>query len=189
MSISSMITDEQDRYVSYFETAAQAAKAENPDSVSEILISLNNEEIPFPFRYFRADVLGETPDGATRVLELWLDPREDAQGRAFDLGPVTLEIHPFTWCGVQVGFDRQLSDESLIGDFLDKWLDLEDTAYNRGEPLSGAIHSATQIETDGTFWFLTIDFGTASADALLDLLDILVNDGASRVVVASQAKQ
>lgn len=134
-------------------------------------------------------MLGETPDGATRVLEPRLDPREDVQGRAFELGSVTLEIHPFTWCAVQVAFDRQLSDESLIGDFLDKWLDLEDTAYNRGEPLSDAIHSATQIETDGTFWFLTIDFGTASADALLDLLDILVNDGASRVVMASQAKQ
>jgi hypothetical protein len=44
-------------------------------------------------------------------------------------------------------------------------------------------------EANGQLWYLTIDFGTAPADTMLDLLDFLANEGmADRIVITSHPR-
>lgn len=193
ISLISLIESAQARYTDYFFDAVARAKSDNPDVVSEFLIPLSDDSIPYPYRHFRADLMGEDEEDNTRAVELWQDPPtedHDPESRAyaFDLGIVKIEIHPFTWCSVQIGFDHALSDEAVLGDFLDQWFDPEDRAYHRGEPLSGAIHSATRVETLGSVSSLTIDFGTAPTDALIELLETLAADGATHLIIASQPR-
>ena len=188
MSIVSIATAERDRYVAYFDASLAEARSQNPESASELLIAINNEAMPYPYRYLRVDLIGKLPDGSDRVYELWLDPAPDAEGRGFDLGPVKIEMYPFTWCSVQLAFDRPLPDMAKLEALLTQLLDIDDSRSNSGTALANAIHSVSQIETNGELWYLTIDFGTAPVDALLDLIDFLMAEGMSRIIVASNPK-
>lgn len=228
ISLISLIDSAHARYTEYFTDAVTRAKSENPDVVSEFLIPLSDDNIPFPYRHFRADLMGEDEDDNTRAVELWQDPpseEDDAHARAyaFNLGTVRVEIHPFTWCAAQITFDHALSDESLIADYLEEWMDPQDRAYDNGEPFAYAIHSATQIQQiadprterttptkprthgrstdlyaaepsrfdtdEDTFSTLTLDLGTAPAEALIDLIERLTHDGATEILIRSNSRE
>jgi hypothetical protein len=185
MSALSMVTAERERYAAYFEAALAEARSGNRECARELLIAIDQEALPFPYRYLRVDCIGKHPDGSDRLHEFWLDPPEDAEARGFQLGPVSIEIHPFTWCSAQIAFDRPLPDMGRLEALLTVWLDIGDA---NPDPVSGsarAIHSATPVETNGTLWYLTIDFGTAPADVMLDLIDFLGNEGMDRIIVLS----
>jgi hypothetical protein len=228
ISLISLIESAHERYTEYFADAVSRAKSENPDLVSEFLIPLSDDSIPFPYRHFRADLMGEDEEDNTRAVELWQDPPTDendpeARAYAFDLGTVKVEIHPFTWCAAQITFDHELSDDSLIADYLEEWMDPQDRAYDNGEPYAYAIHFATQIQqisapdtesnnshkpratgrstdlyaaaasrfdedADDQISTLTLDLGTAPAEALIDLIERLTLDGATHIVVSSEVR-
>lgn len=224
ISLISLIDSAHARYTEYFADAVTRAKSENPDVVSEFLIPLSDDSIPFPYRHFRADLMGEDEDDNTRAVELWQDPpseEDDAHARAyaFNLGTVRVEVHPFTWCAAQITFDHALSDESLIADYLEEWMDPQDRAYDNGEPFAFAIHSATQIQqsspestadpktatgrstdlyaaeewdeddTPPRLSTLTLDLGTAPAEALIDLIERLTHDGATEILIRSDFRE
>lgn len=224
ISLISIVESAHARYTNYFMDAVTRAKSENPDLVSEFLVPLSDDSIPFPYRHFRAGLMGEDEEDNTRAIDLWQDPPTDedqpeARANAFNLGPVTVEIQPFTWCAVQISFDHALSDESLISEYLEEWMDPQDRAYDNGEPFAFAIHSATQIqqisapdaetataetparstdlyaerashssEEQVPISTLTLDLGTAPTEALLDLIERLAGDGATRITVSSEAR-
>lgn len=188
MSVVSMISAERERYVSYFESVAADVASRPSASARELLISINNEALPYPYRYARADLIEKGNDGSDQIYEVWLDPPHDIEARGFQLGPVSIEVYPFTWCAAQIAFDRALPDVSKLEALITKWLDVDDAATSP-TGTSNAIHSATPVETNGQLWFLTIDFGTAAADMLLDLIDFLANEGGvDRIIITSHAR-
>lgn len=187
MPVVSTISAERERYVSYFETVVADVISKRP-SARELLLSINNDALAYPYRYLRVDLIEKAEDGSDQISEVWLDPSKDVEARGFRLGPVAIELYPFTWCATQVAFDRPLPDVGKLEGFLTRWLDVTDSATGPSGA-ANAIHSATPIETNGKLWFLTIDFGTAPHDALLDLIDFLANDGmVERIIITSHAR-
>ncbi len=184
MSIETIISAERDRYVAHFEAVAEEMSATKAQYAREVLISVDTDTLSYPYRFIRADLMENSADGTPQVYEIWLDPLQDSEATGFQLGPVTIEIYPFTWCEAQIAFDRQLPDLAKLEALLTSWLDVADTrSTNRA---ANAIHSVTPVETNGRLWYLTIDFGTAPADTMLDLLDFLANEGRSdRIVITS----
>jgi hypothetical protein len=188
MSIVSIIGAERERYASYFEAAFENVRAGNTQSARELLISINNEALPYPYRYLRVDAVEKRSDGTDQPYEFWLDPSQEAEARGFQLGPVAIEMYPFTWCATQVAFDRA-PDTGKLEAFLTTWLDTNDARASGGSGAANAIHSASPIETNGELSYLTIDFGTAPSDALLDLIDLVGNEGADRIIIVSHSRQ
>lgn len=188
MSVVSIVRTERDRYSNYFEAAFESVKADDAQCVRELLIAINGEALPYPYRYLRLDALKKKPDGTDHAYEFWLDPSPEAEARSFQLGPVAVEIYPFTWCAAQVAFDRA-PDIGKLEAFLTAWLDTSDSRGSGGAGPANAIHSASPVESNGELSFLTIDFGTAPADALLDLIDFLGNEGADRIIVVSHPRE
>lgn len=188
MSVVSIVRTERERYVNHFEAVFESIKVDDTPCARELLISISNETLPYPYRYLRLDALEKRPDGTDQPYEFWLDPSPDAEALGFQLGPVAVEIYPFTWCAAQVAFDRA-PDIGKLEAFLAAWLDTSDSKGSGGTGPANAIHSASPVETNGALWFLTIDFGTAPADALLDLIDFLGNEGADRIIVASHPRE
>lgn len=185
MSVVSMISAERERYVAYFESAAAVVVSKAPDTARELLISINNDDMSYPYRYVRVDLISKAPDGSDQIYEVWLDPSEESEAKGFQIGPVSVEIYPFTWCATQIAFDRPLPDVAKLEALITQWLNVDDTST---DPLgvANAIHSATSIETNGQLWYLTIDFGTASANILLELIDFLANEGmVDKIIITS----
>lgn len=189
MSVVSIISAERERYAAHFEAVAANVTSKGSVHARELLIAINNDALAYPYRYLRADLIERSADGSDRLYEVWLDPQRDFEATGFQLGPVTIEIYPFTWCSVQIAFDRPLPDLIKLEALLTAWLDVDD---GKASPtgIANAIHSVSPIESDGQLWFLTIDFGTAAADTLLDLIDFLANEGmVGRIIIASHPRE
>lgn len=188
MSVVSIVSAERERYVTYFEAATASFLLQHPSSARELLIAINSEQLVYPYRYLRADLVSKNAEDQTAVHELWLDPASDFEARGFQMGPVSIEIYPFTWCSTQIAFDKPLPDLSKFEQVLTQWLDVDEGST---DPLriANAIHSVTPIESNGGLWYLTIDFGTAAADQLLDLVDFLANEAmADKIIISSHAR-
>lgn len=189
MSVVSLISAERERYAEYFETVAANVASKAAACTRELLISINNDALSFPYRYLRTDLIEKNSDGSDQIYEVWLDPPQDREARGFKLGPVSVEIYPFTWCSAQIVFDRPLPDLGKLEAFLTAWLDVDDLRTGT-TGVANAIHSASPVETNGQLWYLTIDFGTATADALLDLIDFLANEGmVDRIIITSHPRE
>lgn len=189
MSVVTIISAERERYVAHFEVIAADVASRGVAHARELLISIDNDALAYPYRYMRADLIEKTADGADRLYEVWLDPPQDAEATGFQLGPVRIEIYPFTWCSIQIAFDRPLPDLSRLEAFLTAGLDVDD-ARTSPTGVANAIHSVSPVESDGQLWFLTIDFGTAAADAMLDLIDFLANEVmVDRIIIASHPRE
>lgn len=189
MSIVSLIAAEQARYVAFFERAVVDARRARTQAVRELLISINNEALPYPYRYLRIDLIAKQSHGSDEVLQFLDGPDPGVEGRGFNLGGAIVEFHPFAWCEAQIAFDAPPADLQAIETFLTAWLDLEDRNRTGDAGPANAIHSATPIETNGQLWFLTIDFGTAPPDALIDFIDLLLNQGMNRIIVLTPPAQ
>jgi len=189
VSVVSIISAERERYVTHFEAVASDVASKGSAHARELLIAINNDALAYPYRYLRADLIEKAADGSDQFYEVWLDPQKDAEATGFQMGPVRIEIYPFTWCSIQIAFDRPLPDLAKLEAMLTAWLDVDD-AKTSATGVANAIHSASPIESNGQLWFLTIDFGTAPADTMLDLIDFLANEGmAERIIIASHPRE
>ncbi len=184
MSIEEVIRREQKRYVSFFAGAKTALQKENPKIQSEVLITLKNEEAPYPYRYMRPDAMSRNDEGkmAFSMLHQGADP--DFETSRYDCGTFRLDIHPFAWSDVQLIFDKPLTDLRALEDWITRWLDVNDSGAHEHSGLSGAVHCFCPVEQQGPLWILMGDMGTAPAEALIELLSLLGKQGTSHVVLA-----
>ena len=183
MSIEAVISAERQRYVDFYSEAKAALSANREDVIGELLISINNDKIPYPYRYVRADLVSKGEDGRPAVSEVQIDADPAFEARGYNFGAFQVEVYPFTWSNVQFVFDKPPRSVQQIEDWITRWLDVEDRGLASHGGLSGAIHSFSQIETNGQWWFLTGDSGTAPADALIEFIELLASQGMSRIVL------
>ena len=183
MSIDAVIRAERERYVSFYAEAKASLSASREDVVGELLTSINNEQIPYPYRYVRVDIVAKGASGQPEVSEVRLDADPAFDARRYDFGAFQVELYPFTWSAVQVVFDKPPRDLRQIEGWITRWLDVDERGATSDRGLSGAVHSFSQIESNGQWWFLTGDFGTAPARALIEFIELLASQGMSRIVL------
>jgi hypothetical protein len=183
VSIEAVISAERERYVSFYTEAKASLSASREDVVGELLISINNNEIPYPYRYVRADIVAKGESGQPELSEVRLDTDPAFEARRYNFGAFQMEVYPFTWSAVQVVFDKPPRNVQQIEGWITRWLDVDDRGATSHQGLSGAVHSFSQIESNGQWWFLTGDFGTAPADALIEFIELLASQGMSRIVL------
>lgn len=183
MSIEAVISAERQRYVNFYIEAKATLSANSEDVVGELLVSINNDEIPYPYRYVRADLVSKGENGLPALSEVRIDVDPAFEARGYNFGAFQVEVHPFIWSSVQVVFDKPPRSVQQIEGWITRWLDVEGDGATSHDGLSGAVHSFSQIETNGQWWFLTGDFGTAPADALVEFIELLAAQGMSRIVL------
>ncbi len=185
MSIEQVFTKERDRYVEFLVETRNRIGQEFPKTVGELLISINNESIPYPYRYVRVDVMSMLPDGTSKPCEVKLniDPLFEATG--FNFGSLVVEVYPFTWNSIQIVVDRPIPNIVQVEELITRWLDIEDKQPDSPLGLSQAIHSFTPVSNNDEYWYLTGDFGSAPIDALIDFIELLAEQGIARIVLKS----
>ncbi|MEK6350056.1 MAG: hypothetical protein V4764_21415 [Burkholderia sp.] len=151
------------------------------DVASEVLISINNDQIPYPYRYLRVDALAKDEHGQIKPYQFAIDPDPAFVARGFSFGAFDLGLHPFTWDSVQIVFDRQPAGSIVFDDWITAWLDVDEHGVNRTDAFTGAIHSASQVESNDQWSFLTVDFGTAPTSALIALIDAIAQCGVKQI--------
>lgn len=185
MGIEDLIAAERERYVNRFAAALDELRCQEANVANEVLISINDEALRYPFRYFRPDALVANTDGTPRVSRFDLGDGETFQPCGFDFGTFSLEVRPFRWDDIQFAFDKPPSNQTQLEGWITRWLNVEDDWRERDDALSNAAHSFTRIENNDDWWYLTADFGTAPAQAAVEFLELLAFQGMKRIVMHS----
>jgi hypothetical protein len=184
MSIEAIFQREQERYAAFFAGVKAKLKEDHADVESEVLISINNEAAPYPYRYIRPDLMWKDSDGKTRLQIVQQGPDPDFEPVRYDCGTFQLDIHPFTWSDMQLIFDKPPADMSLIDDWITRWMDVDDSGSAAHSGLTGAVHHFYQVEHREPLWILMGDLGTAPPAALIELIELLGEQGMSHIVLA-----
>jgi hypothetical protein len=184
MNIQTLFEIERARYVSDLLNVRSKTEAEFPGCVSELLLSINNEAIPYPYRYLRVDLLHPVLDGNPQPCEVRVGLDPAFKTKQFDFGSFVVEVRPFTWNSVHVLFDRPVADGKLLDSWITDLLDIESKNVDSKCGLSLAVHSFTQLSRDGDWWHLTGDFGTAPPETLVQFVELLASQGVTRIVIA-----
>lgn len=185
MSIEQIILNERNRYVKYYLSKLEEIKKDSPKTVGELLISINNDEIPYPYRYIRVDAITSFDNDAPKIYEIKYDIDPVFEAKGFNFGEFIVEVYPFTWNSIQILVNKPITNFKQLEGWITRWLDVEDKNNNETLGISQAVHSFTRVENNAEWWYLTGDFGTSPADALIEFIELMASQGMTRIVLKS----
>jgi hypothetical protein len=96
------------------------------------------------------------------------------------LGNAEVSFEHVRWDDVVIHHDAQTDLLQALGPWFEKWFDPDDRRYFAGFDLANVIHSLA-VEPRK----LSVDLGSAGADALWELLDLLERSGATAMRITS----
>lgn len=167
-------------YLEQFRALMQEQRALFPNAVSEIKVQLSGEGNLFRLLWcvdlLRGDPLQVVELQADRFLSF--DPLHMSMGRA------QLTIEHLRWDDVLVLHDAS-QPLGWIDAWFDRWFDPDEKRLDERAEFANAIHSLA-VEPQQ----LSVDFGSAPGRALLDLLNLIEQSGATDIrVTASRAEE
>lgn len=185
MSIEQIFTNERNRYVQFLVDTLFRISEQTPKTVGELLLSINNEAIAYPYRYLRVDVMSVLPDGTSKPYEVKIDVDPTFEAQGFNFGSFVVEVYPFTWNSIQILVNKPITNTKQLEGWITRWLDIEDKNPKTAAGTSQAVHSFTPVDHHGEWWYLTGDFGSAPADALTEFVELMAGQGMTRIVIKS----
>lgn len=150
----------------------------------EILVAYNSDKQPMLLNLTRFDYL-EKGDDDFDIEELSPDTYINHQTLEFVEGNLTIELNPFYWHGCEFILNKKISDTTFIEDWTKQWINEEDLLQDSVEGYANAIHNVTIPEIADDETKFTVDFGTASVDCFLDLLNTISEQDIGKVTINS----
>ena len=154
------------------------------NGAKEILLAYTTKEPVLLFNLSRMDYL-EQVDGEYKIEELPPDTYMSHQPVVFQQGNLSVSLHPFFWHGCEFVLQPSLADTNFIENWAKKWLDEDETLGPSGEGFSNAIHNVTIPENTESKTKFTVDFGTASEDCFMELIEVFEKNGVQSVTINS----
>ena len=167
------------RYLSFYRRSIEELKTE-PGFAVELLVQPNGRTMPVPFYLMRIDIISGD-SGAPEIRRI-ADSIEGVGSRVnFQLpSGVQVQQHAFSWEALRLRFsDPRFRIESLEG-WLTRWLDVEEVRQPDSWGLSGVVHDLAWTTEQGS-WQLDVDLGSASLEALEELLSGIATAGVTSV--------
>jgi hypothetical protein len=169
----------RDRYLSFYRRSIEELKTE-PSFGVELLVQPNGRTTPAPFCLMRIDIISGGP--ATPQIRRIADSVEETSSSVtFQLpSGVQVQQRAFSWEALRLKFSGpRFKIESLQG-WLTRWLDVEEVREPDSSGLSGVVHDLAWTTDQGT-WQLDVDLGSASIEALEDLLSGVATAGVTSI--------
>jgi hypothetical protein len=166
----------RDTYVDQFEAFAEHQVAEGVEGASEIKLELERSDGVLKQLYC-ADFMMATGDGYEPILfqaesQLFFEPFE-ARVRALDI-----TFASFGWDGIEIRYESAQTVEQILDDWHDYWFDPDDERRDPDAFLSGGIHNVLVFPGG-----VSVDMGTAPAEAFWDLLEAFDAAGVTRLEI------
>jgi hypothetical protein len=166
----------RDTYVDQFRAFAEHQVAEGVEGASEIKLELERSDGVLKQLYC-ADFMMATDDGYEPILfqaenQLFFEPFEAR------IGAIDIAFASFGWDGIEIRYESALTAEQILDDWHDYWFDPDDERRDPDTVLSGNIHNVV-VFSGG----VSVDMGTAPAEAFWDLLEAFDAAGITRLEI------
>jgi hypothetical protein len=175
-------TAARERYIEHFRKVAGELQVD-PSCAIEVLVQPNDRTTPSPFCMMRVDAIigGAASPRVQRVAdELVVDPRSDF---SFS-NRLQIVQEGFSWEALRLAFSAPKFDVTVLGPWLQAWLDVEETREPDSFGLSGVVHDLAWQQVAVSDWVLYVDLGSAGLETLVELLELVAAAGARRVEVS-----
>jgi|ERR1700677_1797450 len=184
-NVLNVMTKEREAYLACFAKGLAEHREISPQAVAELLIEINTQKIPLPYRYIRPDIIYKIAE-ESKIIEV-------NKNRHFSFDPyvfttpsgIPATLHPFHWNGIEFRLFGDIVSWEPYDDWIRTWLDLEDLRSREGKDFQCVIHNATEPKRAGGFWELSIDMGSAELDALSDLFSVFAELGFGTIEIGS----
>lgn len=182
-SLTEILNEVREHYLNGLQKAANEFKRKYIPAAGELLVEINRDAA-YPFRLYRIDMAANV-EGNAEMEECNLSERLNFSPRSFTpYDGLSLRLSPVAWNGVEIMIDTGQSLERLEQWTL-RWLDVDDTHEHDERGFQSVIHSVTAPTTADGWTTFSIDFGSAPLSAVEELLQMLVEIGATQVVMKS----
>lgn len=176
--VSSLIQNVRDHYVRQFVAFATMQREQWGSGSSEVKFELSSSSELYRSLYC-IDFAARVGEEAI-FRELQPDLILSFEPFALEVRGVPLRVEQLVWDDVEIRHDaKELSSDELARWF-NYWFDPEDTRLDPDAEVGRIIHSI--VVKPG---YLSLDLGTATADALWDIVDLISAGGATRIQVNS----
>ncbi|MBC7520909.1 MAG: hypothetical protein H7268_07430 [Sandarakinorhabdus sp.] len=176
MDLGGFLDTLRDHYVAALRTFVAEQRALHPAGAAEVKLGLEAGSPLFGRRYC-ADFVGEA-GAAHGVRELVPDEVLEFDSVSLRAGLAYVSIESMSWDDVVIDHDVEAVPGDALQAWFTEWFDPDDR--RRGDDIGLAIHSLL-VEP----WRLSLDLGTAPPAALLGLIELLVQAGASSVRISA----
>ncbi len=177
MDVTALVARVRDHYVAQFEAFANQQRRSCTRGASEVKLRLDENSELYQ-RLYCVDFIKN--DGGSEVIELQPDTILTFQKINGCFGAVALSIEHLRWDDVVIYHDLSSLPQDEIDVWFRRWFDPNDERRGHDASLSRVIHSL--LIRPGV---LSIDFGTAAPEALMDLLALLERARATNIRISS----
>lgn len=170
MNFTELAENAQNHYATQFERFVHNQRRVHHSGVAEIKLQLGDETGLYG-GFYCADFYTAGKSG--EFLEFASTQPFKCPATLFQWKESPLRISDLHWNNVRIEHERPYIDMLHFQEWFSCWFDLEGHNETASGAFSNAIHSVS-VEDHR----LTVDFGSAPAKALTQLLDVLAKDGA-----------
>jgi hypothetical protein len=177
----------RDHYLRIYRDAIAKYRVQFTPSAPEVMIEPTASATPTPYRYYRLDLASgaESPPNLTDVN---VDPHALIAPTQYQpLPQLRVTLSTFVWNGLEFVARDQPDNLTALSEWVERWLDVNDTRHSDPDGLAGIIHSTTFPVVDQHGWSFSVDFGSAPVDAVRDLLLTLNAGGVTELRMGSFA--
>ena len=173
MSLDEILSRARDHYVEQLTAFVRELRANGKRGGAEVKLQLS-EDSPLFQRLYCLDYIENDAEGV-RPIDMLPDRLLRFDPASFKRRAVTIHVESICWDDVQLSFDGTTPN---LDAWFGVWFDPEEKNFDATAELSGRIHS---LGTGNGL--ITVDFGSAPAQALLELIDVLGAAGVREIVL------
>jgi len=155
-----------------FEEALKETRPQFESVSAEVMLEIPRATEPeLVYRIYRMDIMAKTPEGP-KAIEVNVDPIEPRVKALTGFG-VPISLSPVVWNGIEFAVTGRPPLERDLLLWASGWLDIEDKRQKPNEDFQSVIHNVLRPECERQKYFLSVDFGSASPEAVHELIALL----------------
>jgi hypothetical protein len=148
---------------------------------------MNNDETEELYRLYRFDCLGDK-NGEFEIIEFNHDTYIVHPQINFEVGNLKVQLSPFFWNGCEIHYQEEIKTYSPLIEWGKKWIDIDDEKTATEKQGSGnVIHNVQPPSKDLNGYMITIDFGTASINSIIELFTVFKDMGIHEIEINSNS--
>lgn len=154
------------------------------DGGKEVLLSMDNASELELFRMYRPDCLLKDDNGEFSMVDYNSNTFFNHDHIEISFNETLIELHPFHWNSLKIDIKGDIKNNDQFILWGEKWIDVDDQKeLNKENGFNEVIHSISIENYDNERLTIVIDLGTSPTSALIELINILQSNGATKIII------
>lgn len=182
MDFNELLNNHREAYLNFFKIQKKQCEGS-----SEVLLEMKSKKNARIYNLYRFDCVEKNKDGSFEIIEFNNTSYLNHDLIEFDYNKLKIELHPFFWNGCEIHFKNRVYNFDDYRNWGKKWLDVNEEGENNNQELAELIHNIQPPRLINGEYTLSIDFGTSKIDSFIELFNVLIDMGVTKIKIDSSS--